>query len=57
VFLDDSGANVAGAQVARSAAYQLRGIVELTACVRTLGLIGDARTAPLIGDFHRINPV
>ena len=57
VFFDDSAANVAGAQAVGIAAYQVRGIVELTACLRTLGLIGDASTAPRIGDVHRIHHV
>ena len=41
VFFDDSAANVAGAQAVGIAAYQVRGIMELSACLRTLGLLGD----------------
>jgi HAD superfamily hydrolase (TIGR01509 family) len=46
VFFDDSAANVAGAQAVGIAAYQVRGIVELTACLRTLGLIGQRPPLP-----------
>ena len=46
VFFDDSAANVAGAQAIGMAAYQVRGIAELSACLQTLGLTGDGSAGP-----------
>jgi hypothetical protein len=57
VFLDDSGANVAGAAGSRECRVSAAQDCGVDGLCATLGLIGDASTAPLIGDFHRINPV